>query len=105
MIQEKIQKKAEGFGKLAPVFLEGANFVLENQWISAKDDLPCNHQELIDSEMPICTLYVLVIFENGLIDISRMVKDTKGNWGWLSNIIYWLPIPKPPKNRRLDYDT
>lgn len=27
--QEKIQKKAEGFGPLAPVFLEGAEFVLE----------------------------------------------------------------------------
>ena len=35
-IQEKIQKKAEGFGKLAPVFLEGANFALENQWISVE---------------------------------------------------------------------
>ena len=97
MIQEKIQKKAERFGKLAPVFLEGANFALKNQWVSVKDDLPCNHQELIDSEMPMCTLYVLVIFENGLIDISRMIKDTKGNWGWLSNVIYWLPIPQPPK--------
>lgn len=97
MIQEKIQKKAERFGKLAPAFLEGAKFALENQWISVKDDLPCNHQELIDSEMPMCTLYVLVIFENGLIDISRMVKDTKGNWGWLSNVIYWFPIPQPPK--------
>ena len=97
ILQEKIQKKAERFGKLTPVFLEGAKFALENQWISVKDDLPCNHQELIDPEMPMCTLYVLVIFENGLIDISRMVKDTKGNWGWLSNVIYWLPIPKPPK--------
>ena len=97
ILQEKIQKKAERFGKLAPAFLEGAKFALENQWISVKDDLPCNHQELIDPEMPMCTLYVLVIFENGLIDISRMVKDTKGNWGWLSNVIYWLPIPKPPK--------
>lgn len=96
-LQEKIQKKAERFGKLAPAFLEGAEFALENQWISAKDDLPCNHQELIDSEMSMCTLYVLVIFENGLIDISRMVKDTNGNWGWLSNVIYWLPIPKSPK--------
>ena len=46
-LQEKIQKKAEGFGKLAPVFLEGAEFALENQWISVKDDLPCNHEELI----------------------------------------------------------
>lgn len=42
-LQEKIQKKAEGFGPLAPVFLEGAEFVLENQWISVEDSLPCNH--------------------------------------------------------------
>ena len=96
-LQDKIKKKAEGYGQLAPAFLEGANFALKNQWISVDDDLPCNHQELIDSEMTMCTLYVLVIFKNGLIDISRMVKDTKGNWGWLSNVIYWLPIPELPK--------
>ena len=58
ILQEKIKQKAEGFGKLAPMFLEGANFALENQWISVNDDLPCNHQELIDSEMSMCTLYV-----------------------------------------------
>ena len=46
-LQEKIQKKAEGFGKLAPVFLEGAEFALENQWISVEEDLPCNHEELM----------------------------------------------------------
>ena len=40
IIQEKIQKKAEGYGKLAPVFLEGAKFALENQWISVDDELP-----------------------------------------------------------------
>ena len=33
-LEEKIQKKAEGYGKLAPAFLEGAKFALENQWIS-----------------------------------------------------------------------
>ena len=46
-LQEKIKKKAEGYGKLAPVFLEGAEFALENQWISVDEDLPCNHEELI----------------------------------------------------------
>ena len=36
-LKEKIQKKAEGFGKLAPVFLEGAKFMFENpQWISVE---------------------------------------------------------------------
>ena len=43
MLQEKIQKKAEGFGKLAPAFLEGAKFALNNQWISVDEDLPCNN--------------------------------------------------------------
>ena len=50
IVQEKIQKKAEGFGKLAPVFLEGAKFALENQFVSVEDDLPCNHEELIIDE-------------------------------------------------------
>ena len=47
ILQEKIQKKAEGFGKLAPVFLEGEKFTLESQWISVEDDLPCNHSDLV----------------------------------------------------------
>ena len=46
-LQEKIHKKAEGFGKLAPVFLEGAKFALENQWISVDEDLPCNISKII----------------------------------------------------------
>ena len=39
-LQEKIKKKADGYGKLAPVFLEGAKFALENQWISVEENLP-----------------------------------------------------------------
>lgn len=35
-LQEKIKQKAEGFGKLAPVFIEGAEFALNNHWISIK---------------------------------------------------------------------
>ena len=46
-LQEKIKQKSKGFGKLAPVFLEGAKFALKNQWISVEEDLPCNHKELI----------------------------------------------------------
>ena len=39
-IQEKIQKKAESYGKLAPAFLEGAEFALNNQWINVNERLP-----------------------------------------------------------------
>ena len=57
--EENIQKKAEEYGELASVFLEGAKFALENQWISTKEDLPCNHEELI--------------FLGGLIDGSETI--------------------------------
>ena len=46
-LQEKIQKKAEGYGKLAPVFLEGAEYALNNQFISVKDKLPCDEKDLV----------------------------------------------------------
>ena len=49
-LQEKLQKKAEGFGKLAPVFLEGTKFALSNQWISAEDSLPYNYEELLKTK-------------------------------------------------------
>ena len=39
-LQEKINKKAEGFGKLAPVFLEGAKFALENRYINYQEQKP-----------------------------------------------------------------
>ena len=39
-VQEKIQNKAEGFGKLAPVFIEGANFVLNNMYINYQEQKP-----------------------------------------------------------------
>ena len=96
LIQEKIQKKAEGFGKLAPVFLEGAKFALENQWISIKDDLPCNHEELLYSS----TLTKSVIIRNpdGSINFSLMYLNVE--WKWMSEDkpTHWFPIPEPPKD-------
>lgn len=39
-VQEKIQNKAEGFGKLAPVFVEDANFALNNMYINYQEQKP-----------------------------------------------------------------
>ena len=47
ILQEKIKEEADGYGKLAPAFLEGADFALNNQQISVEEDLPCNHKELL----------------------------------------------------------
>ena len=96
-IQEKIQKKAEGYGKLAPAFLEGARFVLENQWISVKDDLPYKHKELLSSDHE--TKLVLTVDACGSINTDFM-SIYEGTWCWWndSNTVYWRPISDFDKN-------
>ena len=101
-VQKKIQKKAEGYGQLAPVFLEGAKFVLENQWISVEEDLPCNHEELLSKEKEGYTELVMAYTNIGVTFIT-MKKYNEG-WKWdTSNylprviITHWMPIPEAPK--------
>ena len=95
-LNEKIQKKAEGYGKFAPAFLEGADFVLNNQWISVEEDLPCNHEELFINDDKNETKTVLSII-NGYIMMSRMYKP-KHKWHWENDEpTHWMPIPELPK--------
>ena len=99
IIQEKIQKKAEGFGQLAPVFLEGAKFALENQWISVEEDLPCNHEELITTEgyYKKETINVITIDKYGNIEDNYMILYDDDKWEWKYDACYWMPIPELPK--------
>ena len=111
ILQEKIRKKAEGFGKLAPVFIEGAEFALNNQWISVEDDLPCNHEELM-SKYPFGykkqTVNVLTLLPNGSAATDSMgYRERWWNggewdgekWEWWSHRkpTHWFPIPKLSK--------
>lgn len=96
-LQEKIKKKSEEYGKLAPAFLEGAEFALENQWISVENDLPCNNEELLSENYR--TKSVIVRFDNNLHGFCYMVK-IDGKWKWLNGIkgiTHWMPIPELPK--------
>ena len=81
------------------MFLEGANFALENQWISVKDDLPYNHPELITCESSIyseVTIPVIAVIHNFII-MSKMYKEDD-KWYWENDEpTYWFPIPQPPK--------
>lgn len=99
-LDEKIQKKAEGYGKLAPAFIEGAKFTLKNQWISVEDDLPCNHNELISLEKSSkylkATVYVIARI-NGIYFLNRMY-ELDGKWHWENDKpTHWMPIPELPK--------
>ena len=92
-LQEKIQKKTEGYGKLAPVFLEGAEFALNNQWISVNDDLPCNHDELKPNSY--ATYKVIVLLNDGRIRETYMFYDKWVQYG--KKITHCKPFIEPPK--------
>ena len=96
ILQENIKKKADGFGKLAPAFLEGAEYALNNQWISVEDDLPCFHKELFDGTE---TKPVVTLDSNGDIHLDYMIYYfTKWEWNRKdANILFWFPIQEPPK--------
>ena len=103
-IEEKIQKKAEEYGELAQIFIEGANFALDNQWISVDEDLPCNHKELTDWACD--TTNVLVTGLTSKIGsrfryIAHMTKNANvcGRWHWRFpyEVSHWMPYPKVPK--------
>lgn len=100
ILQEKIKNKSEEYGELAPIFLEGAKFALDNQWISVEEDLPCNHDELIYCHNNNRTVNVLVCYKGNVYAIEYMFNSTKRGLGWEwsnSTPCYWMPIPKLPK--------
>ena len=92
-IQEKIKKKSEEFGKLASVFIKGAEFALNNQWISVNDDLPCNHDELKPNSY--ATYKVIVLLNDGRIRETYMFYDKWVQYG--KKITHWKPFIEPPK--------
>ena len=91
-LQEKIKKAAEGYGKLAPAFIKGAEFALNNQWISVNERLPPEEKDGL-------SIKVLVVSTKGKIDFSRYDYNMKG---WISPVLdiiftHWFLIPEPPK--------
>lgn len=92
-LQEKIKKKAEGFGKLSPVFLESADYALNHQWISVDEDLPCNHDELKPNSY--ATYKVIVLLNDGRIRETYMFYDKWVQYG--KKITHWKPFIEPPK--------
>ena len=85
-------------------FIEGAKWADENpksSWISVKDDLPCNHEELMSAKYE--TKKVFVLKDSfGNPDIDYMIKEN-GKWRWFyyNSTKYWMPIPEPPKEQEI----
>lgn len=83
---------------MATGFEAGAKWADANpvsQWISVEDDFPCNHEELAHSNY---TDRVLVLSRNGYSEVAFMcIIEDVWEWNTLITVLYWMPIPKPPK--------
>ena len=82
---------------MASGFEEGVKWADNNPkspWISVKDDLPCNHEEMIHSNY---TDRALVLSRNGYSEVAFMcLIEDAWEWNTLIKVLYWMPIPKLP---------
>lgn len=82
-------------------FEKGAKWADNNPkspWISVEDNLPCNHEELIDKNFKgnfQKTLFVIALLDDQCEDLTCMINDD-GRWKWIAKGSYthWMPIPK-----------
>lgn len=98
------EKFKEAYIKTFQACVEYADSHSKCHWISVNDDLPYNHEELIEIIYQSAhylikgTKYVFVKYKNGYYGIDHMIKTSF--WEWYSkdsDIVYWMPIPEPPK--------
>ena len=88
---------------MATGFEAGVKWADENPkspWISTKDDLPCNHEELIrGTEISEGTKTFKVFVTNVYGENwSDYMIYKNGKWRWNSyEPEYWMPAPKLPK--------
>lgn len=85
-------------------FVDGALWVCDRNkspWVSVKDDLPCNHKDMVNvyvENVELRTERVLVS-DGGFITLAYMYKLGPSSWHWseIERITHWMRIPKLPK--------
>ena len=74
----------------------------KSPWISVDEDLPCDEKDMVIEfikEVELRTKKVVVLLEDGFIDITYMYSFPPHGWHWNINdaITHWFPIPELPK--------
>lgn len=79
--------------------LETADEHPKSPWISVKEDLPCNHEELLDpkSYNNETVIVLTVCGDNYFINWMRLNRDGEWVWHSVQNITYWMKLPELPK--------
>ena len=92
-------------------FTVGAKWADEHPkspWISVDEDLPCNHEELIENENYTKNVLVVLAWNDDpskkhieICDMCNRIGSFNTNWYWRNTVYYhvvcWKPLPEPPK--------
>ena len=69
--------------------LEAANGQPTNQWTSVNDSLPSDNKPCI------------VMTEKNGLGVSRLMGRNRNEWTLFGEpVLYWLPMPEPPKESK-----
>ena len=83
----------------------------KSSWISVDDDLPCNHNELMEGEHSTKLVLAVLVWDDDpskkYIKICNMCDNVLGSinvgWHWLIGthykVVCWMPLPKMPNKR------
>ena len=71
----------------------------KSPWISVKDDLPCNHKELIRKNGS-STKRVIIVEDGGYYFDRMILSNNKWDWVYATIPSHWFPIPELRNNRR-----
>ena len=112
--EEQINKEAyrqEGLVDMdVESFIAGAKWADANpksSWISVEDDLPCNHEDMVNvfvEHVELRTDCVLTMSDEGYISIDYMKKLGPWPWHWsgIEKTTHWIPIPKLLKEQEVN---
>ena len=92
-------------------FEKGAEWADEHPkspWISIKDDLPCNHKELIENENYTKKVLVVLAWDDDpskkhieICNMCNKIESFNTIWYWRNivyyRVVYWKPLPELPK--------
>lgn len=80
----------------------------KSPWISIDEDLPCNHEELIENENYTKKVLVVLAWNDDpskkhieICDMCNRIGSFNTNWYWQNTAYYhvvcWKPLPELPK--------
>ena len=104
LFEDGIEIPIEDFENIEAGFIIGAEWADANPkspWISVNEDLPCNHEEFIETGGHYLkeTIEFITIDEYDVIVSNLMVLYDNGTWEWKygARPRYWMQIPELPK--------